>query len=322
MNSRSRLLAPDGRVRGLNPRPIYRGRFAPSPTGPLHLGSLVTAIASYMEAKSRDGEWLVRIENLDPSREVPGSSNEILKTLETLGMEWDGEVIYQNKRNKAYQAALALLEERRLIYPCICSRKEIADSSIAGIEGPIYPGTCRNSFLHRDRSAWRIKTNNNLIEFEDALRGRVRHRLESDIGDFVLRRADGIFAYQLAVVVDDAEQGITHIVRGEDLLNSTPRQIYLQQLLGYPTPMYMHLPVVVNARGEKLSKQTHAAPVANSDAVSQLIMAIRFLGQAPPKELKESDVTSLWNWIIKNWKPETVPLTLRSCQQLVNFSQM
>ena len=293
----------------VSPPPIYRGRFAPSPTGSLHFGSLVAAVASYLEAKSRNGEWLVRIEDLDPSRETPGSSKEILRTLEALGMEWDGEVIYQNRRNKAYQNALDLLEERDLIYPCVCSRKEIADSSISGIEGPIYPGTCRDSSFHEaHRSAWRIRTDNNLIGFKDVLRGGVRQRLERDIGDFVLRRADGVFAYQLAVVVDDAEQGITHVVRGEDLLNSTPRQIYLQRLLDYPTPTYMHLPVVVNARGEKLSKQTHAAPVAISDTVSQLIMAIRFLGQTPPKELNESDVASFWKWIMENWKPQMIPL--------------
>lgn len=293
----------------VSPRPIYRGRFAPSPTGSLHFGSLVAAVASYLEAKSRNGEWLVRIEDLDPSRETQGSSKEILRTLEALGMEWDGEVVYQNRRNKAYQAALDLLEERGLIYSCVCSRKEIADSSISGIEGPIYPGTCRGSSFHgARRSAWRIRTDNNLIGFEDALRGRVQQRLERDIGDFVLYRADGVFAYQLAVVVDDAEQGITHVVRGEDLLNSTPRQIYLQRLLGYSTPTYMHLPVVVNARGEKLSKQTHAAPVVISDTVSQLLMAIRFLGQTPPAELNESNVASFWKWITENWKPEMIPL--------------
>ncbi len=294
---------------GVSPPPTYRGRFAPSPTGPLHFGSLVAAVASYLEARSRNGEWLVRIENLDPSREAAGSSKKILSTLEALEMEWDGEVIYQNRRNKAYRDVLGLLEKRDLIYPCICSRKEIADSSITGIEGPIYPGTCRDSPLYEaNRSAWRIRTDNNLIEFRDALRGQVRQRLQDDVGDFVLRRADGIFAYQLAVVVDDAQQGITHVVRGEDLLNSTPRQIYLQRLLGYQTPTYMHLPVVVDARGEKLSKQTHAAPVGTSDMVSQLITAIRFLGQTPPAELMESNVASFWKWTMKNWKPETIPL--------------
>lgn len=288
--------------------PIYRGRFAPSPTGPLHFGSLVTAVGSYLEAKSRYGKWLIRIENLDGSRETSGASKEILDALEVFGMEWDGEVVYQNRRNKAYQAALALLEKQSLIYSCVCSRKEIADSSIVGIEGPIYPGTCRGGLAGEEQpAARRIRTDNKLIEFQDRLRGLIRQRLESDIGDFVLRRADGIFAYQLAVVVDDAEQGVTHVVRGEDLLNSTSRQIYLQQLLGCPTPSYMHLPVVVNAQGEKLSKQTHAAPVTTSDPVSQLIMAIRFLGQTPPAELNESDITSFWKWATRNWKPEKIP---------------
>ena len=288
--------------------PTYRGRFAPSPTGPLHFGSLVAAVGSYLEAKFRQGEWIVRIENLDPSREIAGISGKILDTLQALGMEWDGEVIYQKQRYKAYQAALAVLERQHLIYPCLCSRKEIADSTIAGIDGPIYPGTCRGRFLHDgDRGALRIRTDNRLIEFEDALQGRVLHRLHSDIGDFVLRRADGVFAYQLAVVVDDAEQGITHVVRGRDLLNSTSRQIYLQQLLGYSTPSYLHLPVVVNAQGAKLSKQTCATPIDVSDPMPQLMMALCFLGQAPPTELIRSNVSTFWEWATENWKPDRIP---------------
>lgn len=288
--------------------PTYRGRFAPSPTGPLHFGSLVAAVASYLEAKSRNGEWLVRIENLDPSREISGASKEILSTLEAFGMEWDGEVIYQNRRSEAYQAALTLLKSRNLIYPCACSRKEIADSSIIGVDGPVYPGTCRDNSPDTARAqALRVRTDNNLIEIKDELRGLIRQRLESDIGDFILRRADGVFAYQLAVVVDDAEQGVTHVVRGKDLLNSTPRQVHLQQLLGYSTPAYMHLPVVVNTQGEKLSKQTRATPVAPVDPVSQLIKAVRFLGQEPPAELIESNIVSFWKWARKNWKSELIP---------------
>jgi glutamyl-Q tRNA(Asp) synthetase len=288
--------------------PTYRGRFAPSPTGPLHFGSLVAAVGSYLEAKSRQGEWMVRIENLDPTREVAGVSGKILNTLQALGMEWDGEIVYQKQRCKTYQAALAVLERQHLIYPCVCSRKEIADSTITGIDGPIYPGTCRGRFLYDQcRGARRIQTDNRPVEFNDSLQGLVLQRLHSDIGDFVLRRADGIFAYQLAVVVDDAEQGVTHVVRGRDLLNSTSRQIYLQHLLGYPTPSYLHLPVVVNARGEKLSKQTCATPLDVSDPMPQLMMAIRFLGQAPPKELIRSSVSSFWKWATENWKPERIP---------------
>lgn len=225
-------------------------------------------------------------------------------------MEWDCEVIYQNQRQKAYRAALAILERQRLVYPCSCSRKEIADSAITvtGIDGPVYPGTCRERFFSKEwTGAWRLRTDNKPIEFRDTLRGPVAQRLESDIGDFVLRRADGVFAYQLAVVVDDAEQGINHVVRGEDLLNSTPRQVYLQQLLHYPTPSYLHLPVVTNAQGEKLSKQTNATPVNASDPVPQLVRALCFLGQRPPPELIKSDVASFWKWATKNWKREMIP---------------
>jgi glutamyl-Q tRNA(Asp) synthetase len=288
--------------------PVYRGRFAPSPTGPLHFGSLVTAVGSYLEAKSRGGEWLVRIENLDTAREIPGASEEILNTLHLLGMEWDGSVVYQERRQDAYQAALRALEKQDLIYPCSCSRKEIADSSVLGIEGPVYPGTCRDRKHEPEFSgAWRLCTNNDLIEFEDAVQGIRQQRLQRDIGDFVIRRADGVFAYQLAVVVDDAEQGITHVVRGGDLLNSTPRQIHLQKLLGYSIPSYMHLPVVVNAWGEKLSKQTQATPVDTSHPVLQLVKAIRFLGQTPPPKVSESSLRSFWIWAIENWSREAIP---------------
>jgi glutamyl-Q tRNA(Asp) synthetase len=288
----------------------YKGRFAPSPTGPLHFGSLVTAVGSYLEARSRGGKWLLRIENLDASREVPGASEAILRTIELLGMKWDGEPMYQNQRNAAYEAAIFALESHRLVYPCFCSRREIADSGIRGIEGPVYPGTCRAGPNKKRTGARRVRTDDTPIEFTDALHGRIRQRLESDIGDFILCRADGVFAYQLAVVVDDAEQGITNVVRGEDLLNSTPRQIYLQRLLGYPTPHYMHLPVVTNARGEKLSKQTCAPPLDISRPIPQLMMALRFLGQMPPAELAKSSVTTLWEWAITNWKPEAVALRI------------
>ena len=291
--------------------PVYRGRFAPSPTGPLHFGSLVTAVGSYLEAKSQGGEWQIRIENLDTARENPGASTEILGTLDLLGMEWDGQVVYQNQRQDAYQAALRALEKQGLIYPCSCSRKEIVDSSVLGIEGPVYPGTCRDRTSDPGFSrAWRLRTSSDLIEFEDALQGIKQQRLRRDIGDFVIRRADGVFAYQLAVVVDDAEQGITHVVRGSDLLDSTPRQIHLQELLGYPTPAYMHLPVAINARGEKLSKQTQAAPINTSRPVLQLVKAIQFLGQLPPPEVSESNLRSFWIWAIKNWSREAIPKIL------------
>ena len=286
----------------------YRGRFAPSPTGPLHFGTLVAAVGSYLEAKSHDGEWLVRIENLDTPREISGASSEILRTLESLEMEWDHDVVYQSERNSVYQTTLAILDEYGVIYPCTCTRREIADSSITGVSGPVYSGTCRSNLLNKKQiGALRVITDNSLVKFKDALRGQISQRLESETGDFVLCRADGIYAYQLAVVVDDAEQGITHVVRGVDLLDSTPRQIYLQKLLGYPALEYMHLPVVVNNQGKKLSKQNLATPLDISNPVAQLIATVSFLGQEPPTELLKNSISSFWEWAVKNWCPEKIP---------------
>ena len=287
--------------------PEYRGRFAPSPTGALHFGSLIAAVGSYLEAKSHNGEWLVRIENLDKPREIPAASHEIFRALEILGMEWDHEVIYQDQRKDTYENILTILNKRGLTYSCTCTRKEIADSSITGISGQIYAGTCRNNVQNKDRpGAVRIKTDNNIIEFEDSLHGLISQRLESETGDFILRRSDGIYAYQLAVVADDATQGITNVVRGADLLDSTPRQIYLQKLLGYSTPTYMHLPVAVNNQGEKLSKQTKATLLDVSNPVKQLVEAVNFLGQEPPIELLGNNISSFWKWAIENWHPEKI----------------
>ncbi|SFM61470.1 glutamyl-Q tRNA(Asp) synthetase [Nitrosomonas communis] len=289
---------------------VYRGRFAPSPTGPLHLGSLVTAVASYLEARTHNGEWLIRIEDVDSTRVMPDSSRKILHALESFGMNWDGEVVYQSQRHASYQAALAELNKNGLIYPCACSRREIADAAVMSIEGPVYPGRCRNglsSNLAGRPHTLRVKTECSQIEFVDHLQGKVDQCVESEIGDFVLRRADGIYTYQLAVVVDDAWQGMTHIVRGVDLLHSTPRQIYLQKLLGYKTPAYLHLPLVVNKQGEKLSKQTLAAPVDLTRPLPQLVATLRFLGQNPLDELVEGDITSFWQWAQANWQAERIP---------------
>lgn len=288
--------------------PKYRGRFAPSPTGPLHFGSLVAAVGSYLDAKFNHGTWMVRIEDLDWQREIPGAASEILHTLERLGMEWDGEVIYQSKRFSIYQEALDVLNEQGLIYPCACSRREIADSSIIGISGPIYPGTClKNPAADNKTHALRIRTSDDLIVFNDMLQGSYSQKLKHDIGDFVLRRTDGVYAYQLAVVVDDAAQNITHVVRGADLLDSTPRQIFLQRLLGYSTPGYLHFPIVTNAMGEKLSKQTHAAPMDLSNALMQLVDALNFLGQQPPIEMIEGDISAFWQWAITHWRADQIP---------------
>lgn len=288
---------------------LYCGRFAPSPSGPLHFGSLVTAVGSFLHAKHHHGKWLVRIEDLDLPRVVPGATDAILNTLERFGMEWDGEVVYQSHRHALYQDALASLDKQGLIYSCSCSRKEIADSSVAGIDGPIYPGTCRNKFYDKQGDAKRIRTNDEPIKFTDGVSGPVCQTLAQDIGDFVVRRADGTYAYQLAVVVDDFEQNITHVVRGFDLLSSTPRQIYLQQRLGYPTPEYVHLPLVLHHTGEKLSKQTKAEPLNLSNILPELFAALTFLGQKPPAELMMGDIPSMWAWAIAHWQTDRVPVS-------------
>ena len=288
--------------------PIYRGRFAPSPTGPLHFGSLVAAVGSYLEARNREGEWLVRVEDLDPPRVVPGAAGDILRTLEACGMRWDGEIIYQSVRNDAYHAALHELRQRGVVYPCACSRREIADRAVSGIEGYVYPGTCRSGLpAGRTARALRLDTRGAQIEFEDALQGRISQNLETEIGDFAVYRADHVFAYQFAVVVDDAEQGVTDVVRGADLLDSTPRQIHLQRLLGLPAPRYMHFPVAVNESGEKLSKQTLASPVDALRPVPALARVLRFLGQQPPAELERVDIDAFWQWAFENWNAARVP---------------
>lgn len=286
----------------------YRGRFAPSPTGPLHFGSLVAAVGSYLQARHQNGVWFVRIEDLDPPREVPGASDAILRSLERFGFEWDAEVVFQSQRGETYLAALQQLRLDGLIYPCNCSRKEIAETGLSGRYGPIYSGLCRPG-LARDRhpQALRIVTHNRPLGFDDALRGHFSQQIEGEVGDFVVRRADALFAYQLAVVVDDAAQQITEVVRGSDLLDNTPRQIHLQQLLALPTPRYVHLPVATNRAGEKLSKQTGATSIDTHAPLPQLMQALGFLGQQPPAELAEGDLDSFWHWAIKNWDLQLVP---------------
>jgi glutamyl-Q tRNA(Asp) synthetase len=287
---------------------IYRGRFAPSPTGPLHFGSLVAAVASYLEAKSRAGEWLVRMEDLDTPRNVPGAADDILRALTACGMRWDDAVIYQSARTDAYHAELHRLRALGLVYPCACSRREIADSAISGIEGPVYPGTCRAGLAPgKTVRAWRIDVRGADIRFDDEIQGPMHQDLATDIGDFVLLRADHVYAYQLAVVVDDAEQGITDVVRGADLLDSTPRQIFLQKLLNFTPPRYCHVPVAANANGEKLSKQTHAAAVDYARPQAALVPALRFLGQQPPDDLVDANIGEFWNWALRNWRIDRVP---------------
>jgi len=266
---------------------MYAGRFAPSPTGPLHFGSLVAALASWLDARAAGGRWYLRIEDLDAPRSQPGAAAQILRTLEGFGLEWDGEVLCQSARSERYAAALARLAGHT--YACGCSRREIADSSLglAADGAQIYPGSCRAGLPPgRPARAVRLRTGGAPIEFVDRLQGRQRQDVEHEVGDFVLLRADGRFAYQLAAVVDDAAQEISDVVRGADLLESTARQICLQRLLGYPQPRYLHVPAAVNAAGEKLSKQTGAEPVAASPAA--LRKALAFLGQRDTDDLREA----------------------------------
>lgn len=286
----------------------YRGRFAPSPTGPLHFGSLVAAVGSFLDARANGGAWLLRIEDLDRPRCITGAEDNIKRTLDALGLHWDGEILRQSERDAAYADALTQLQQQNMVYGCACTRREIADSALAGIDGPVYPGTCRNGLPSgREARAWRVRTDSQRISFEDAVQDRIEHDLAQQVGDFVLKRADGLFAYQLAVVVDDAAQGITDIVRGADLLDSTTRQIHLQRLLGLPVPLYAHLPVAVNAAGEKLSKQTLAAAVDVHAPVPLLNRVLEFLGQARIEDCDAHDLAAFWPATIANWRLDRVP---------------
>lgn len=282
----------------------YRGRFAPSPTGPLHFGSLIAAVGSYLDARANGGEWLVRIDDIDTARCSAHWADDILRTLEAFGFEWDGEVVYQSRRTALYAAAVDQLARQGTVFACSCTRKEIADSSLRGIEGPVYPGVCRRgSPPGRTPQSLRLLTGGAPVRFDDLVQGPVAQDVEREIGDFVVRRADGPFAYQLAVVVDDAEQRITRVVRGADLLMSTPRQILLQSRLGYSQPDYAHLPVATDRYGAKLSKQTGAPGVHRAHAAAILKQALDFLGQRAP----DLALADLWVWARENWRLSAVP---------------
>ena len=280
----------------------YIGRFAPSPTGPLHFGSLVAAVASYLQARAHDGLWLVRIEDIDPPREQEGATQLILTALENYGFEWDGDVIYQSASRAAHDDALDRLLASGLAYPCGCSRKDLADAP-RGPLGTLYPGTCRSG-CDADEFAIRLITNDEPIAFVDALQGEQVQRLESESGDFVIKRRDGLIAYQLAVVVDDALHGITEIVRGIDIMESTQRQIWLQQLLGCPTPDYVHIPVITHDDGDKLSKLTGAPGIPLDEVRPSLVAALEALRQGPPDDLASGSLPEIWAWATTNWKLE------------------
>lgn len=273
----------------------YRGRFAPSPTGPLHAGSLVAALASWLDARAHGGEWLVRIEDVDRPRCVPGADLEILRQLAACGLLPDGPAQWQSQRDPLYQAALDRLMVQRVAYPCSCSRKDIEVALRAlGRERPrhrelVYPGTCREGLQGKEARAWRLRVPEGTVAWTDRRTGVHLQDVAREVGDFVLKRADGLFAYQLAVVVDDADQGITHVVRGEDLVDNTPRQLLLQRALGHPQPSYLHTPLVLGPNGEKLSKQNGAAALDLTDPRATLSAAAAVLGIALPPQLSLPD---------------------------------
>jgi len=286
----------------------YIGRFAPSPTGPLHFGSLIAALASYLDARAHNGQWKVRIDDLDKPRTIPGASQDILTTLERFGFEWDDMVMYQSHRTQVYEEALHQLRTDGEVYDCGCSRKEIAEQGLNGPFGSIYPGTCRNGLPSgKQARALRCISPKSPVWLDDRLQGKYCQNLSEDIGDFVIRRADGFIAYQLATVIDDDAQGVTDVVRGIDLLDSTPRQIHLQRLLDLPQPRYLHLPVAVNQQHEKLSKKTHARALDCAQATRQLTEAMRFLNQSPPRDLSQASIDEFWNWARQNWSSRRLP---------------
>lgn len=270
------------------------GRFAPSPTGPLHFGSVVTAVGSFLDARSQGGRWLVRIDDIDPPREAPGASDTILNTLEALGLKWDDKVLFQSTRISAYRAAIERLSRTGQIYSCACSRRNIKD-------GP-YPGTCRDADVKSDtKYSVRVRVDNQTLTIRDAVQGDFTGCLGETSGDFIIRRRNGLYAYHLAAVVDDAWQQVNSVIRGVDLLDSTPQQLYLQMLLGFEHPHYAHLPVALGDNGTKLSKQTRAAPVLPTDASSALFHALRFLGLKIPDAARHETPEDQLTWALPRW---------------------
>ena len=280
--------------------PIYRGRFAPSPTGPLHFGSLLTAVAGYAQAKVNGGEWLIRIEDIDPPREQPEADKVILNALEAYGFEPDGPVTYQSAFAERHEHVVKDLINAGKAYPCSCSRRDLADAS-RGPLGTIYPGTCRAG-CDADEFAIRLRTTKGPIHFIDALQGFQSQRLQTESGDFVIKRRDGLIAYHLAVVIDDHDQGVSEIVRGIDLLDSTPLHIWVQQVLGLNQPSYAHIPVAVNLEGHKLSKLTGATGLSTDDPRPSLVAAVAALRQNPPSSLQSESIATIWDWTLEHWQ--------------------
>lgn len=297
-------------VHGLNwrmPQNIYRGRFAPTPSGPLHLGSLLTALASYLQARAAGGAWLLRIDDLDAVRSRPEHTSTILRQLEAHALWWDETPRIQSDHRTEYASAFEQLRKLGLLYPCTCTRARLARESAPGPDGPVYSGRCRGLQAIPSRAAWRLRLPPGTETFEDRWQGQLTRDRERDIGDFIVKRVDGVIGYQLACVVDEAAQGITEVVRGADLIGSSFRQRALQRLLGLPQPAYAHLPLLVDAGGRKLSKQNHAAPLASARAGENLYLCLSALNQTPPVELRGETAQVLVEWARQNWNAERVP---------------
>jgi glutamyl-Q tRNA(Asp) synthetase len=289
----------------------YCGRFAPTPSGPLHFGSMIAAIGSYCDARANNGSWHVRIDDIDKPRVAAGATGDILRTLIAFGLEWDGKPVYQSHNADSYHAALHLLRSRTRVFACACSRKEINEAADSGMPGSLYPGTCRDGLrgARRARSLRLQVDDDTKTEFIDLLQGSVAQRLATEVGDFVVYRSDGIFSYHLACAVDDAQQGVTHVVRGADLIESTPRQIHLQRLLGLPTPLYLHLPVATNGQGRKISKQNGAAAVDDSRPGEVIRSVLSLLGQNPPSDLSQAPARAAIEWAVHHWRRDNLPHT-------------
>ncbi|MFT6926668.1 MAG: glutamyl-Q tRNA(Asp) synthetase [Psychromonas sp.] len=292
-------------MRSALPKPVlYRGRFAPSPSGPMHFGSLVAALGSYLQARSQQGSWQVRIDDIDPPREVEGAAQDILLTLQAYGLNWDGDVIYQSHNSQHYDHILSQLTNQQLCYACACSRKIIRQN------GGLYRGTCRNKQLPEINNALRINLNNMthpVTHFDDCLQGSVLLDERQATEDFIIRRKDGLYAYNLVTVIDDINQGITEIVRGADLLNTTGKQITLYQLLNNKPPAYLHLPVAVTAPGQKLSKQNHALAITKDNPIPTLLAALSFLGHTAPQGIADKSCFEILKWAVQNWSQDKLP---------------
>lgn len=281
----------------------YVGRFAPTPSGYLHFGSLVAALASYLDAHAAGGAWLLRMEDIDPPREMPGAQQAIVETLKRYGFVWDGAMLRQSERQAAYDAAIGRLLDAGLAYACTCSRKKLEAHP-----GP-YPGFCRDAQHGLEDAAIRLRVPQREYAFVDRVQGEFRQHLGREVGDFVIRRRDGLIAYQLAVVLDDAWQGVTDVVRGADLLDSTPRQLYLQELLGLPQPRYLHLPLIIQPDGHKLGKSFRSPPLQPHEASPLLLRALRALDQRPSEELDGAAPAKILAWAVAHWDAARIPRT-------------